>query len=192
MLLTVVTFIIVLSILVFVHEGGHYLAARHVGVRVQQFSIGFPPRIFGKKIGETEYVFSWIPLGGYVKLEGQNIDDENPDDPRNYASKSVPQRFYILVAGPMANLVLALLIMPLVFIMGMETPAYRLGAADIIGSAPGSIAETAGFQPGDRIVAVGEVRTPSWNDVFREVSRQAVLGDFVRVHAERGGRVTVL
>ena len=123
MLLTILSFIAVLAVLVFVHEGGHYLAARHVGVRVQQFSIGFPPRMFGKKIGETEYLFSWIPLGGYVKLEGQNIEDENPNDPRNYASKSVLQRCYILVAGPLANLILAVMIIPLVFMLGVKTPA---------------------------------------------------------------------
>ena len=81
MLLTIVSFIVVLSVLVFVHELGHYLAARHVGVRVQRFSIGFPPRMVGKQIGETEYMISWLPLGGYVKLEGQNLDDENPNDP---------------------------------------------------------------------------------------------------------------
>lgn len=188
MLLTIVSFIIVLSIIVFVHESGHYLAARHVGVRVQQFSIGFPPRMFGKKVGETEYVFSWIPLGGYVKLEGQNIEDENPDDPRNYASKSLLQRLYILVAGPVANLLLALAIMPLVFIIGVETPAYRLGPADIVGTAPGSQAEKAGFQAGDRIVAVGEVETATWNEVYREVARQAILDDSVTLLADRGGR----
>lgn len=192
MLLTIVSFIAVLSILVFIHESGHYLAARHVGVRVQQFSIGLPPRIFGRKIGETEYVLSWIPLGGYVKLEGQNIEDENPNDPRNYASKSILQRGYILVAGPLANLVLALLLIPLVFMLGIETPAYRLETAELVESAAGSIAAEAGFLPGDRIVAVGEVETPSWNDLYRELARQALLGDDVIVHADRGGRIVLL
>src|SRR3972149_2392228 len=99
MLLTLVAFIVVLSILVFIHELGHYLAARHVGVRVERFSIGFPPTAIGKTIGETEYVLSWIPLGGYVKLFGQNIDDEDASNPRNFAAKSKLQRFYILAAG---------------------------------------------------------------------------------------------
>jgi regulator of sigma E protease len=187
MLLTIISFVIVLTILVFVHESGHALAARHVGVRVQQFSIGFPPRMFGKKVGETEYVFSWIPLGGYVKLEGQNIEDENPNDPRNYASKSLLQRFYILVAGPVANLLLALAIMPLVYFVGVDTPAYRLAPADIVSTAPGSLSEEAGIQAGDRIVAVGEVETATWDDVFREMARQALLEDSVTVRAERGG-----
>jgi regulator of sigma E protease len=187
---TILTFLFVLTVLVFVHESGHYLAARHAGVRVQRFSIGFPPRLYGKKIGETEYLFSWIPLGGYVKLEGQNIDDENPRDPRNYASKTVLQRFYILVAGPVANLILALLIMPLVFMIGVDTPTYRLGPADIVGSQANSVAERAGRLRGDRLVAVGEKETPSWSDVFREVTRQALLADSITLYAQRGGRTT--
>src|SRR5579863_9432013 len=119
-LTTVVLFIVVLSILVFIHELGHYLAARHVGVRVQRFSIGVPPRM----VGETEYMISWIPPGGYVKLEGQNLDDENPEDPRNSAAKSKLQRLYILVAGPVMNLILALVLMPIVFMMGVDSPKY--------------------------------------------------------------------
>ncbi|MCZ6646181.1 MAG: RIP metalloprotease RseP [SAR324 cluster bacterium] len=188
MLLTIVSFLIVLTILVFVHESGHALAARHVGVKVQQFSIGFPPRIFGKTIGETEFVFSWIPLGGYVKLFGQNIDDEDPSDPRNYASKTILQRFYILVAGPVANLLLALALMPVVFMLGVETPAYRYGPAHIVGTVAGSPAEQAGFQPGDRIVAVGEAQTASWIMVFNEAAKQALAEDTVIFHTERGGR----
>ena len=168
MLLTIVSFVAVLAILVFVHELGHFLAARHVNVHVQQFSIGFPPRMFGRRFGDTEFVFSWIPLGGYVKLFGQNIDDEDRNDPRNYASKSILQRFYILAAGPAANLLLAFLIMPWVFMWGVETPAYRQGPADIVATAPASLAAKAGFQAGDRIVSIGDTATPSWNDVFRE------------------------
>src|SRR3970282_300810 len=125
-LTTVVSFILVLGFLVFVHELGHYLAARHVGVRVERFSIGFPPTAIGRTIGETEYVLSWIPLGGYVKLYGQNIDDEDPTDPRNYAAKSKLQRLYILAAGPAMNLVAAVVLMAVVYMLGVETPNYRL------------------------------------------------------------------
>ena len=83
MLTTLIAFLIVLGILVFIHELGHFLAARHVGVRVEAFSVGFPPTLWGKKIGDTEYRISWIPVGGYVKLFGQNVNDEDPDDPTN-------------------------------------------------------------------------------------------------------------
>ncbi len=185
-LLTIVSFLIVLTILVFVHESGHALAARHVGVRVERFSIGFPPRILSKTIGETEYVFSLTLLGGYVKLLGQNIDDEDASDPRNYASKTILQRCYILVAGPAANLVLALLLMPVVFMLGVDTPAFQHGPAHIAGTRDGSLAEQAGFLPGDRIVAVGEVETPVWSEVYRETARQAVARDTVSFDVQRG------
>ena len=97
-MLTFITFILVLGLLIFVHELGHFIAARHVGVRVEVFSIGFPPTICGRKIGETEYKVSWIPLGGYVRLFGQNVHDEAPEDPKNYASKSLFQRLVATLA----------------------------------------------------------------------------------------------
>jgi len=96
MLTTILSFLAVLGVLIFIHELGHYLAARHVGVRVEAFSIGFPPTAWGKQVGETEYRISWVPIGGYVKLFGQNVNDENPNDPTNYAAKSLFQRLYIL------------------------------------------------------------------------------------------------
>ena len=123
-MLTLLTFILVLGLLIFVHELGHFIAARHVGVRVEVFSIGFPPTIFGRKIGETEYKVSWIPLGGYVRLFGQNVHDEDPEHPENYASKSLFQRFYILLGGPAMNLLFALICMPVFFMLGTRTPAY--------------------------------------------------------------------
>ena len=115
MLTTILSFLAVLGVLIFIHELGHYLAARHVGVRVEAFSIGFPPTVWGKQVGETEYRLSWVPIGGYVKLFGQNVGDENPDDQTNYAAKSIFQRLYILAAGPAMNLLFALIFMPLVF-----------------------------------------------------------------------------
>jgi regulator of sigma E protease len=177
MLLTVVLFVLVLSILVFVHELGHYLAARHVGVRVQRFSIGFPPRMFGKTVGETEYMLSWIPLGGYVKLEGQNLDDENPDDPRNYAAKTKLQRLYILVAGPVMNLLLALVLMPIVFMIGVETPKYRLSPPVLAEVTAESPAAKAGFRAGDRIVRLGNVETPTWTALDGALADQDLTGD---------------
>ena len=88
-MITIITVILVLSFLIFIHELGHYLASKAVGVRVIEFSIGFPPKIISKIIGQTEYMLSAIPIGGYVRLHGQNIDDENPSEKDNYASKSI-------------------------------------------------------------------------------------------------------
>ncbi len=191
MLLTALWFILVLSVLVFVHELGHYLAARHVGVRVQRFSIGFPPRAIGKKIGETEYMLSWIPLGGYVKLEGQNLDDENPADPRNYAAKTKLQRLYILVAGPVMNLALALVLMPLVFMLGVETPRYRLDPPVVAEVLAGSAAAQAGFHAGDRIVRLGTRETPSWNALDQALSEQPLSGSLA-FRVERAGAAAEL
>ena len=123
-MLTLITFIAVLGFLIFIHELGHYIAAKHVGVRVETFSIGFPPTIYGKKVGDTEYKVSWIPLGGYVRLFGQNVTDEDPTDPSNYASKSILQRIYILIGGPAMNLLFALFCMPLLYMIGVQSPAY--------------------------------------------------------------------
>lgn len=184
----VLPFIIVISVLVFFHELWHSLAAKHVGVQVQQFSIGFPPRAWGKKVGETEYLLSWIPMGGYVRLLGQNLDDEDASDPRNYASKTILQRFYILVAGPAMNLLLALVVMPLVFMLGVQTPAFRLEAPVLAGATEGTPAQSSGFLAGDRILRVGQVPVPNWNEVFREATRQSLSADAVPFTVERGGR----
>lgn len=188
MITTILTFIVVLGILVFVHESGHYLAARHVGIRVLQFSIGFPPRLWGRKVGDTEYLISWIPLGGYVRLEGQNIEDENPRDPRNWAAKSVPQRFYVLVAGPAMNLILALVLMAVVYLVGVESPGYQQTSARIADVAAESAAATAGLQPGDTVTALGDVPTPTWDALFEELARQAVGRPEVVLTVRRDGR----
>ena len=110
-----ISFLLAISLLVFVHELGHYLAARFVGVKVLEFSVGFPPKAIGKKIGETEYILSWIPIGGYVRLLGQDSEDENPDEPGNYASKSKRERLLILVAGPAMNILFAWVFFTLLF-----------------------------------------------------------------------------
>lgn len=177
MILTIISFLLVLTLLVFVHELGHFLAARHVGVRVDKFSIGFPPKAYGKKIGDTEYILSWLPLGGYVKLFGMNGDDEDPEHPENYASKSTLQKAYILVGGPLMNLVLALLVMPFVYGIGVDIPAYRMDVPVLSGVTKSSRAELAGFQTGDRILLVGEMGTANWEDVYSQVGEQSLATD---------------
>ena len=180
--------ILVLGVLILIHELGHYLAARHVGVRVERFSIGFPPKAIGKRIGETEYVLSWTPIGGYVKLYGQNIDDENPSDPRNYAAKSKLQRAYILLAGPAMNLLGAVLLMTLVYMLGVETPSFRLSQPHIAQVAEDSPAQRAGFQPGDQIVRLGETEITSWNDLDDAIEQAVIHGQVLRFTVQRQGR----
>ena len=105
---TILSTLFVLGILVFVHELGHFLVAKKSGIRVERFSLGFPPKMFGKKIGETEYMISWIPLGGYVKLAGEN-PDEISGQPWEFVSKPVLTRALVILAGPLMNFFLAIL-----------------------------------------------------------------------------------
>ena len=165
MLITLIAFLVVLGILIFIHELGHFLAARHVGVRVEAFSVGFPPTLWGKKIGDTEYRISWIPVGGYVKLFGQNVDDEDPNDPTNYAYKTLFQRLYILTAGPLMNLLFALIFMPLVFWIGMETPAYLDDSPRIKDVQDGSYSQKLGIQANDEIIAINGTFVKNWEEL---------------------------
>ena len=131
-MITVVSFIIVLGILITVHELGHFLVAKAIGLGVERFSIGFPPKMFGITIGETEYCVSWIPLGGYVKLIGENPDEalKGVDNQKHFMSRPPHQRAAVTIAGPLMNLVLAFLLMPMVFFIGVacsvltEAPRY--------------------------------------------------------------------
>src|SRR5215218_6957431 len=117
---TILSFLFVLGVLIFVHELGHFLMARRIGVRVLAFSLGFGPKLIGFRRGDTEYRISAVPLGGYVKMAG-----ENPDDPRSgasdeFLSKSKWQRFQILIAGPVMNILLALVLTAVILMRGAK------------------------------------------------------------------------
>lgn len=169
MIFTIISIVLVISFLVFAHELGHYLGARAVGVKVLEFSIGFPPKIFSKKVGETEYMISLIPIGGFVRLLGQNIDDEDPDQPGNYASKSIFRRFIIMVSGPLANLIVAFLIMPLIFWSGYEVPAYMLKPPVVENILPDSGAAKLGIEQNDRFVQINGIPVSTWREVSAEI-----------------------
>ncbi len=186
MLTTLIAFLIVLGILIFIHELGHFLAARHVGVKVEAFSIGFPPTLWSKKIGDTEYRISWIPVGGYVKLFGQNVDDEDTNDSTNYASKTLIQRLYILIAGPLMNLFFALIFMPLVFWIGMDTPAYLDESPRIKDIKAGSYSQQLGFQANDEIIAVNGTFVKNWKELHNAMGRISPAEDLI-FDIDRGG-----
>jgi regulator of sigma E protease len=145
---TVVLFFLILGSLVLVHELGHFVTARIAKVRVLEFGIGFPPRakVLRSK-GETLYTLNWLPIGGFVKLEGE--DGENPDDPRSFSAQSLPVKLIILAAGVLMNLLTAFLIFTL--IAWLWTPYTGLKFSEVD---PNSPAEAAGLQPGDTILAV--------------------------------------
>jgi regulator of sigma E protease len=168
---TVIQLLIVLGIMVLVHEFGHFAVAKLCGIRVEVFSIGFGKRLFGFKHGETEYQIAIIPLGGYVKMTGENPDatdagDEVTDDPGNFSSHPRWQRMLVALAGPFANFVLALGLMTGVSMLHNEVQEFLDGPAhtDYIGA--NTPASKTGIHSGDTIVRFDTVENPTWSDVF--------------------------
>ena len=167
-------FILVLGILVFVHELGHFMMARRIGVRVLTFSLGFGPKLFSFRRGDTEYCVSAIPLGGYVKMAGENPKHGRTSASDEFLSKSKWQRFQVLVMGPVMNLALALVVMAFVlYHNGANVPAFAREPV-IVGSVDAdSPAAKAGIQPGDHITEVASVRVDAWEDFGLETVTKA-------------------
>jgi len=183
---TTLSFIIVLGVLVFVHELGHFLVAKALGVGVDRFSIGFPPKMFGFKYGETEYCISWIPLGGYVKLHGEDPSEPaDPNDPRLYSSRPPRQRAGIVTAGPIMNLTLSFVLMPLVFIIGMNIPAFFESPVQVGWVVPDSVADVAGVKNGDLLIRLGNREIVNWEDLFEAAA--LVSGDEIPLEIDRTG-----
>jgi regulator of sigma E protease len=157
--------IFVFGLLVLIHELGHFLAAKWMGVRVERFSIGFPPRLFGKKIGDTDYCVSAIPLGGYVKMSGmidESLDGTLTGADYEFSSKPVWQRIVIIIAGVVMNFFLAIFILTMVnFINGEQiVPTTTVGFVGKDG-----IASKIGFEEGDKIQAIQDQTVSNWNDI---------------------------
>ncbi|MRI57934.1 MAG: RIP metalloprotease RseP [Epsilonproteobacteria bacterium] len=160
--------LLVLSILIFVHELGHFLAARYFGVKVERFSIGFGPVVARKECCDTEWAISAVPLGGYVKMKGQ--DDTDPlarsDDPDSYNALRPWQRIVILFAGPFANFLLAFLLYFIIGLSGYQTLAPKIGEV-----LPNSAAKEAGLKAGDKIVAIEGKKIKTWEDLSAIISQ---------------------
>ena len=171
---TLLAFLFVLGVLVFVHELGHFLVARHHGVRVLTFSLGFGPKLLQTKRGDTVYCVSAIPLGGYVKMAGETVEDKREGRPDEFLSKTKWQRFQVLLAGPAMNVVLAVVVMAFVLLVhGAEVPLYE-EEPPVIGSVIGdSPAEAAGILPGDRILTVAGRPVDTWADLQLAVADRA-------------------
>jgi regulator of sigma E protease len=183
---TTLSFIIVLGVLVFVHELGHFLVAKSLGVGVDRFSIGFPPKMFGFKYGETEYCISWIPLGGYVKLHGEDPSEPaDPNDSSLYSSRPPRQRAGIVAAGPIMNLTLSFVLMPLVFIIGMNIPAFFESPVQVGWVVPDSVADVAGVKNGDLLIRLGSKEIVNWEDLFEAAA--LVSGDEISLEIDRTG-----
>lgn len=154
------TFIIVLGILIFVHEFGHFIIAKRRGVRVEKFSFGFGPKLFGIKRGDTEYLISAVPLGGYVKMAGDEPGEEVKGKPWEYLSKSVGARASIIVAGPLVNYILGFVLFVAIFIAGNPMVISRVGG--VMDNFP---AKKAGLMKGDLIVSIDGKPTAYWEEM---------------------------
>jgi len=144
---TALSFIFVLGILVFVHELGHFITAKMAGVKVLEFGLGYPPKLWGVKRGETEYTINALPLGGFVRLLGE----EDPSDPHSLAAQAAWKRLIVMAAGSFMNFVLAIVLFSVALMIPRELPA---GRPQIVQVVPGSPAAQSGLQPGDIIYSV--------------------------------------
>jgi regulator of sigma E protease len=170
---TAVSFVFVLGVLIFVHELGHFLMARRIGVRVLTFSLGFGPKILSFRRGDTEYCVSIIPLGGYVKMAGETPEDTRTGSSDEFLSKSKWQRFQVLVMGPIMNLAFAVIVMTLVLYQGAPVPAFEEQPVVIGGFSKESPAPAAGLQIGDRIAAIEGREVTSWRQFSLAVALRA-------------------
>ena len=180
--------IVVLSVLVVVHEFGHFAVAKAFGFPVEVFSVGFGKRLFGRKWRGTDYRVSAIPLGGYVRIIGLGPDESTITEGTSQEAPPVGkrwQRALILLAGPGMNLVLAIVLHTTVFAIGVKVPAYELAPAVIGAVAENSPAAQEGIQPGDRIVSVNGTETPRWRDAEYLVAVNARTQ--LDIEVDRGG-----
>jgi len=187
---SIIIFIIVLVVLILVHEVGHFISAKKSGIRVDEFGIGFPPKIFSKKVGETRYSLNWIPFGGFVKIFGEDPNEESisgPDSARSFVNKKRPVQALVIVAGVVFNVLLAVVLFsagffigmpvsdgdPLVVDKGYEITGAKLTIINVLAESP---AEIAGLKAGDEILSVATKR----DNV--EVLDSQNVSDFIASH----------
>jgi regulator of sigma E protease len=161
----VILVIIGIGLLIFIHELGHFLVAKKIGVRVHAFSLGFGPALIRRQIGETDYRVSLIPLGGYVKLAGEQREDSNSGEDWEFMSKKPWQRAAVLVAGVTCNTILAFILFIAAFKVGVPFITSEIGQ-----TMPGGPAWEAGIRPGDKIVRIDNVTDPDFEDIFISVA----------------------
>ncbi|MCE5333946.1 MAG: RIP metalloprotease RseP [Desulfobacteraceae bacterium] len=169
MLTTIISFIVVLGVLIFVHELGHFLVAKRSGVTVLRFSLGFGPKIVSVTRGGTEYRLSMVPLGGYVKMLGEDPDDELPPEklPGAFGEQSVWKRLAIVFAGPFSNFLLAIVIFTFLFAFsGLRERTPEIGSVS-----PGSPAEQAGLQPADRVLSINGNPINTWEALSEGIEK---------------------
>jgi regulator of sigma E protease len=176
----IVAFLFVLGVLVFVHEFGHYAVAKLFKVRVEVFSLGFGKRLAGFRRGDTDYRISLLPLGGYVKMAGENPMEARTGDPGEFMSHPRWQRFLVAIAGPMMNIILAVAVLTGVYMFRHEYPAYLYQPAVLGWVVDDSLAQKAGLRAGDKITEFEGKKDPTWDDIrykiFDNMNQTVVVG----------------
>jgi regulator of sigma E protease len=186
-LTSLVAVVAVLGFMILIHEFGHYAVAKLLGVRVEQFAIGFGKRLIGFRRGETDYRINAIPLGGYVKMSGENPMDQRTDDPREFMNHSRWHRFLIAIAGPAMNILLAIILLTTVYMVHYEYPAVYDQAPVIGWVLKDTAAAKAGFEVGDKITRVDGIENPTWEQV--ELKEALSPGQPLDVQVDRGGKI---
>ncbi len=190
---TLLSFAFVLGVLVFIHELGHFLAAKRIGIKVLKFQLGFNPTILSFKRGDTEYGIGALPLGGYVKMAGENPDEARSGRSDEFLSRSKWERFQVLFMGPAMNLALAFVLTAVVLYQGAQVPVFEDQPVVIGSIAEGSPAAKVDLRRGDRIVSVAQRSVDTWEQFYLEVAtkvnRSIDLG-VVRDGVERAINVT--
>ena len=202
---TVIIFIIALSILVAIHEWGHFIMAKKAGIRVDIFSIGFGPKILGFTWHGTEYRIAPIPLGGYVKIYGQDPLEEAEGDevkakeieqsPESFASKTYLQKMGVVFGGPVMNLVLCLILLPLVFLFGRMQHKVMLEKPAVIDVVPETPAATLGLQKGDLLLAINDTPLKTWQDYLVHVvvyPEQEITLKYSRAGVEQTAKIKTM
>jgi len=182
-----ISFLVVIGIIIFIHESGHFTMAKLFRIPVAVFSLGFGPRLFGFKLKETEYKVSAIPLGGYVKIHGMEDQEAATDDPNSFYNRPRYQRFLVLFMGVGFNFLLSIVLITIALNRGLEVPQSNVVDGTIGSVMPASPAEKAGLLPGDTILEMNGHKIETWKDV-----NYAVLlnpGEVVKVRFKRGSEI---
>jgi len=186
-LTSLIAVVAVLGFMILIHEFGHYAVAKWLGVRVEQFAIGFGKRLIGFRKGETDYRINAIPLGGYVKMAGENPMDDHTDDPGEFLNHSRWHRFLIAIAGPTMNIVLAIVLLTVVYTVHYEYPAVYDEPTVIGWVMKDTPAAKAGIQIGDHITRIDELQNPTWEQI--NLKEALSPGQPLDVVVERNGQI---
>lgn len=169
---TFLAFIFVLGMLVFVHELGHFIVAKRAGIRVEKFSLGFPPKLIGRKIGETEYCIGVIPLGGYVKMSGENItEDDYVVRPGDFMAASTGKRFWVIIAGPVMNFLLGIFLFFVIY-WASGIPQSQIDSTEVGLVNPGAPADKAGLKVGSKIVSIDDNHFKDFTEIAAYIKQR--------------------